>query len=133
MQAFVASASIASVFATFFTATPKAEAAWDCNAIGSSCVSVSNRGQYVYYVQGGVELYAKSSTYGHMEVWGADFHVNTSDKTFNNPLNKGIVAWDHKIYLNRNLPDGSQVCSQFWRKNGTSYTSGRVQCLTIER
>jgi hypothetical protein len=135
IQALVTSASIASIFAVSFAAIPKADAnTTGCVFGGSSCVLVNGNGLHVNYLKGGVTVGRTSSVLGHMEIWGSGFHVNTSDKTYRNNSTGTVIVWDYEsVSLNRDLPDGSQVCSRFWRKTGSSYADRGIACKTIER
>jgi hypothetical protein len=139
IQALVTSASIASVLAVSFAAIPKADAnttgcASAFGGHGSSCVLVNGNGLRVNYLQGGVYVGRTNSVFGHMEIWGSGFHVNTSDKTLRNNSRGTAIVWDpERVSLNRDLPNGSQVCSRFWRKIGSSYNDGGIACKTIER
>jgi hypothetical protein len=134
-QAFVASASIASVLAASLGAMPRVGATvTKCVFFGVSCLHINGESLYVNYVQGGVKMPANATYFGHMEIWGAGFHVNTSDKTIKNPNNYSTILWDsERVSLYRNQPDGSQVCSRYWHKVGSRYSNGGVACLTIER
>ncbi|BAZ12507.1 hypothetical protein NIES4071_43380 [Calothrix sp. NIES-4071] len=135
--AFLASANIASIFATSFAAIPKAEAT-SSGCSGGSCVFVQGGGLHVNTVQGGVKVGTRKSVYGHVEIWGSGFHKNTSDKTYRecNSQTGGcnVIVKDREIVrLNRNLPNGSKVCARFWRKQGSGYADEDIACVTITR
>jgi hypothetical protein len=69
-----------------------------------------------------------------METWGAGFHYNTADQWYININYDHWVTWrGATYYFNRNFPDQSRICSQFWRKNVpyNSYSSLGIACATI--
>lgn len=139
IQAFVTSASVVSIIAASVVTIPKALAnAKGCTSSGS-CVYVYGTGLYVSSAHGGVNLSPRGRVYGHTEIWGSYSGVNkfrkvTGDKDFFNSSYLPGTAWDteSKIYQ-KDLPHGSKVCSQFWRKTGSDYQSAGIACVTISR
>lgn len=95
---------------------------------------VNGDGLRVNYVQGGTKVGGGTSVVGHMEIWGHGFHINTPDRTYRNSGKGPRIEWDNRaVYLYRDLPEGSQVCSRFWRKYGSGYWDRGIACKRIER
>ena len=143
IQTFAASASIASVFTAAFMGIPRTEAtATGCVRNAYSCISVRGDSLHVDYIQGGAQLSSGESITGHMQIRGEGFDVNTRERKYKvsscislSSLLCKAIDWSEPIYLNRNLRDGSQVCSRFWRKVGNHHESTRSDyaCETIEK
>lgn len=137
IQTFAASASIASVLAAAFTTIPRTEAnTTGCVWNGFSCIYVNGDSLRVNYIKGGAQLAPRAVITGHMQITGYGFDVNTVERNYvNSDPTDPLVVWSEPVYLNRNLPNGSLVCSRFWRKVGNQHVSGKTDyaCKTIKK
>jgi hypothetical protein len=95
---------------------------------------------YVNYIQGGAKLAPGQVITGHMQIRGEGFDVNTAERNYKVLCNSqtGLcdsIDWSEPVYLKRNLRNGSQVCSRFWRKQGNKHVSANddYACKKIEK
>lgn len=117
-----------------FVAVPTAAQANATRCSNATCIDVRGNGLWVDTVDVSVNVVARAIYVGHWETWGSGFHYNTSDQTFNNlGSNVGWRSWTARYNLQRGLPNQSQICTQFWRKNipYQSYSSLGTACITV--
>ena len=114
-------------------ASPASASAHECS--GNSCLTVRGSKLFVEWVQPHVIVPGRVVFYGHVEVWGPDLHVNSSDQLFNNIRRNSHGTWTFRATnLNRSFADGSRICARFWRKNvpgDGSYTGSKPSCVKI--
>ena len=137
IQTFATCASIASVLAITVTAIPRTAASSSgCSGLFPkvSCIDVVGDYLRVDYIRGGVKVNSGKKIVGHMQIRGYGFDVNTVEKTYENKSDAQKVIWSERVYLNRILPNGSEVCSRFWRKvmNHHEGVTTYYACKTIE-
>ena len=105
-----------------------------CTSSPVGCVKVVGTGLYVKTAQGGTRLAPRASTYGHSEIWGSGFHVNTGNKTLTNTVSttQPVTVWDYQaVSVNRNLPNASTVCARWWAYYNGAYHGSKIACVTI--
>lgn len=106
---------------------------------------MDGKGLFVNYIEGGVNIGDRLSVYGHIEIWGSDlkknrlFKKDTSAKTYrqncNSQTDQCQPVWEsnERLNLKRNLPNGSQICTKFWRHEGNDYADEGTACVEIKR
>ncbi len=104
----------------------------------SSCVRVSGTGLTVDSVAGGVLLSPQQRVLGHYHIYGMGVDFTSGDALY---VNESTYFPDTRFgptyAVNRDLPDGSQVCSSFIENTSDRYSPAykvhAPMCETIHR
>jgi len=71
-----------------------------------------------------VVLGARQSARGHFETYSfqGQIHLNTPDQTYwNQSWWHFSTMWGPQFRINRNVPNGTQICSRFWEMRNGNY------------